>query len=197
MLNSVIDSEELAIKNAAIFLFAKKGFNETTIVDISKHAGVEKKSVYHYFVNKKQILTSLLEYIWEQLADEMISLSEENSLDPLEKIDKLIDQTIDIFVGKPKLAMVFFNEYNPVIRGSNDLLNAHYINYLKAFAKIFDTGVKKDYIHQNIDGRVFLFFIHGGLRNLINEWAMHSKIFPLEKIRESIKYQIKHGILKW
>ncbi len=197
MRNPTADQLEQTIKNAAIELFAEKGFSETTIVDISQRAGVAKGSVYHYFNNKKQILSSLLEYIWEQLADEMIALSEDKILDPLEKIDKMIDQTIDIFVGKPKLALVFFNEHNPVLRGTNDSLNAHYINYLKAFAKIFAHGTKKEYINQNIDGRVFLFFIHGGLRNLINEWAMHSKVFPLKKIRESIKYQIKHGIIKW
>ncbi len=197
MRNPAIDQNEHAIKNAAIDLFAEKGFNETTIIDISKKAGVAKSSIYHYFNNKKQILSSLLEYIWEHLADEMIDLAEDKSLDPLEKIDKIIDQTIDIFVDKPKLALVFFNEHNPVLRGTNDSLNAHYISYLKAFAKIFSHGVSKDFIHQNIDGRVFLFFIHGGLRNLLNEWAMHSSVFSLEKIRESIKYQIKHGILKW
>ena len=193
----VTDEYEQAIKNAAIDLFAQNGFNETTVIDISKRAGIAKKKIYHYFNNKKQILSSLLEYIWEQLADEMIDLAEDKTLDPLEKIDKMIDQTIDVFASKPKLALVFFNEHNPVLRGANDSLNAHYINYLKAFAKIFASGIKNDYIQQSIDGRVFLFFVHGGLRNLINEWAMHKDVFPLEKIRESIKYQIKHGILKW
>jgi AcrR family transcriptional regulator len=197
MSNPIVNQDEILIKNAAIDLFAQKGFNETTLVDISKNAGISKNRIYSYFNNKKQILSSLLEYIWQQLADEMIELSENTALDPLEKMDTIIDQTIDIFVDKPNLALVFFNEHNPVLRGTNDSLNAHYINYLKAFAKIFDAGVKNEYIHQNIDGRVFLFFIHGGLRNLINEWAMHHKLIPMEKIREGVKYQIKHGILKW
>ena len=191
------DQEELNIQNAAIELFAQKGFSETTMIEISKKAGVSKSSVYQYFNNKKQILVSLLEKIWQQLADEMIELADDAILDPLEKIDKMIDQTIDVFSGNPKLALVFFNEHNPVLRGNHDSLNAHYINYLKAFAKIFEGGLRKQFINQHIDGRVFLFFVHGGLRNLLTEWAMHADIFPLKRIRKSIKYQIKHGILKW
>lgn len=197
MYNPSSDPKEALIQDAAIALFAEKGFNETTMSAIASQAGVSKKSVYLYFNNKQHILSSLLEYIWQKLADDMIALSENAANDPLEKIDMMIDQTIDIFSERPKLALVFFNEHNPVLRGSNDSINAHYINYLKAFAHIFDYGVQQGYINQHIDGRVFLFFIHGGLRNLINEWAMHNKVIPLEKVRESIKFQIKHGILKW
>lgn len=191
------DKTEKKIQKAAITIFAAKGFNNTTLVDISRKAGVTKKSIYHYFTNKNQILSSLLEQVWQILADQMIELAENKELDPLEKIDKMIDQTIDIFTGKPKLAIVFFNEHNPVIRGNDDSLNAHYLNYLKAFAAIFNSGLREKYVHEHIDGKIFLFFVNGGLRSLINEWATHPKLFSLDEIREGIKYQIKHGILKW
>lgn len=192
-----IDKQEEIIQNAAIALFAIKGFSESTIIDIAHKAAVSKKSIYHHFSNKKQILVSLLERIWQRLADEMIDLAKNTEFDPLEKIDIMIDRTIDVFADNPQLTLVFFNEHNPVIRGNYDSLNAHYVHYLKAFAHIFEHGIQKDYINPHIDGRVFLFFVHGGLRSLLNEWAMHPDLFPLEKIRESIKYQIKHGILKW
>ncbi|MCB0282271.1 MAG: TetR/AcrR family transcriptional regulator [Calditrichae bacterium] len=197
MSSPIADQEELTIQNAAIELFAKKGFNASTVVDIAEKAHVSRQSIYHHFSNKKQILVSLLENIWQRLADEMYELSKNSELDPLEKIDVMVDQTIDIFTDNPHLALVFFNEHNPVIRGDNDSLNAHYVNYLKAFALVFEHGLQKDFINPHIDGRVFLFFVHGGLRCLLNEWAMHPDLFPIEKVRESIKYQIKHGILKW
>jgi AcrR family transcriptional regulator len=189
--------EELKILNAAIDLFAKKGYADATISEIAKKAGVNKRDINHFFHTKKQLLSSLLEKIWQKLADQIIDLAENTELDPLEKIDKMIDDTVNIFSEDPKLASVFFNEYNPILSGKNDSLNAHYVHYLKAFAEIFNKGLHQQFINPVIDGRVFLFFIHGGLSNVIQEWAMHPKIFNLEKIKENMKYQIKHGIIKW
>jgi len=191
------DHEELNIFNAAVDVFAKKGYTDAKVSEIAKKAGVKTKDVYHHFHSKKYLLSSLLEKIWEKLADEMMDLAENQKMDPLEKIDKMIEDTIDIFSEDAKLASVFFNEYNPVLSGKNDSLNAHYVHYLKAFAEIFNKGLHQQFINTYIDGRVFLFFVHGGLRNVIQEWAMHPKIFKLDKIKENIKYQIKHGIIKW
>lgn len=191
------DNEELNILKAAINIFAKKGFIEATVSEIAELADVSPGSIYHHFSTKKNLLSSLLERIWQKLADEMMDLADNTELDPLEKIDKMVEDTVDIFAEDPELALVFFNEYNPVLRGENDSLNAHYIHYLKAFASIFNKGLHQQFINPVVDGRVFLFFMHGGLRNVIHEWAMHPKIFDLKKIKENIKYQLKHGIICW
>jgi len=191
------DDTEMLILETAINLFAEKGYNDTKLVEISRKSGITKNVLYHYFANKQEILACVLEKIWQKLADEMIDLAENKDIDPLEKIDNIIDMTIDIFANNPRLALVFFNEHNPLIRGQKDSLNAHYIHYLKGFAKIFNAGVQENYISEKTDGRVFLFYVLGGLRNIINEWAIAPEMFELTKIRDTIKHQVKHGILKW
>ncbi len=193
----VADNRERHLIDSAISLFAQKGFNAVTTTEIIKMSGVSKQTFYHYFNNKQQLLDSILEYLWQKMADQMIDLAENKTLDPLEKIDVLIDNTIALFSKSPQLALVFFNEHNPVLRGANDSLNAHYINYLKAFSSIFNAGVKGKYIDGQIDGRAFLLFIFGGLMNTLNEWALQPDHFPIDKLQDSLKHQIKHGILKW
>ena len=42
--------------NAAIKLFSKKGFNETSVEDITSHAGVAKGTFYSYFEKKGDVL---------------------------------------------------------------------------------------------------------------------------------------------
>jgi len=193
----IADDRERHLIDSATRLFAEKGFYNVTTSEIIKKAGMSKPTFYHYFNNKQQLLSSILEYLWQEMADQMIELSENKQLDPLEKIDELIDNTINLFCRSPKRALVFFNEHNPVLRGADDSLNAHYVNYLKAFSTIFNAGIKGNYINGQIDGRGFLLFIFGGLMNTLNEWAVQPHNFDLEKLRESLKHQVKHGILKW
>lgn len=61
-----------AILNAAIQLFGEKGFENTSIEELAKAAGVGKGTVYSYFTTKRDILYAFcedeLEYIHEQMA---------------------------------------------------------------------------------------------------------------------------------
>ena len=45
-----------AILNSAEYLFATKGFNQTTVADIAKESGIHEASIYSYFNNKRNIL---------------------------------------------------------------------------------------------------------------------------------------------
>jgi AcrR family transcriptional regulator len=44
-----------AILDAAVKLFAEKGFDQTSIEDIATEAGIGKTTIYGYFPNKNDI----------------------------------------------------------------------------------------------------------------------------------------------
>ncbi len=52
-------SKHEAILRAARILFAKKGYEDTTIADIAREAGVAVGTVYLYFRNKRDIYTAV------------------------------------------------------------------------------------------------------------------------------------------
>jgi AcrR family transcriptional regulator len=49
------------IFNASVHLFLKKGFQETSMQEIARAAGMGKSSLYDYFKTKDEILVSVLE----------------------------------------------------------------------------------------------------------------------------------------
>lgn len=50
---------------SAVYLFSSKGFAATSIQDIVAHSGFSVGTVYNYFANKEELLTSLIEEGWE------------------------------------------------------------------------------------------------------------------------------------
>jgi TetR/AcrR family transcriptional regulator, fatty acid metabolism regulator protein len=69
MSNRVNKSDrKIHIMNAALRIFAEKGFQNATISEISKAAGVSDATVYEYFGTKEKLLFS----IPEQISDENI-----------------------------------------------------------------------------------------------------------------------------
>ncbi|NEN87427.1 MAG: TetR/AcrR family transcriptional regulator [Okeania sp. SIO3H1] len=68
------------ILQAAQKLFAKYGYDGTTIRDLAKKAGVAEGTLFHHFTNKKAILIELATQGWvEILTDLLTELSEMSS----------------------------------------------------------------------------------------------------------------------
>ncbi|MBR4604933.1 MAG: TetR/AcrR family transcriptional regulator [Lachnospiraceae bacterium] len=50
------------ILQAALEIYAKKGYHKATVDEIAEHAGVSTGVAYRYFKNKKELLLAALEY---------------------------------------------------------------------------------------------------------------------------------------
>ena len=57
------------IVDAAIEVFAEKGFHDTRISDIATRAGIAYGLVYHYFKNKEQLLDTIFLDRWSEFID--------------------------------------------------------------------------------------------------------------------------------
>jgi len=58
--------------DSAIALFSTNGFENTSIEELAKVAGVGKGTVYGYFQTKKEILHAFCEYELEQIHEELV-----------------------------------------------------------------------------------------------------------------------------
>lgn len=52
-------------------LFARKGFEGTSMADIAHEVGIEKASLYYFFKDKEQLFGDVVESFWRELADEL------------------------------------------------------------------------------------------------------------------------------
>lgn len=76
------------IREAALHVFARKGYRNTVVEDVAAEAGVAKGTVYTYFDRKEELLGA----VFEGLMDEMRRQQEEilqSDRPPLEKIRAL------------------------------------------------------------------------------------------------------------
>lgn len=64
--NHARTSRSNRIIDAALHIFAAKGFQEATISEISKAAGVSEATVYEYFKSKEELLFAIPEQITEE-----------------------------------------------------------------------------------------------------------------------------------
>lgn len=85
------------IKEAALRLFARNGYANTSISKIAREVGMSKGLLYNYFSSKEDLLVSILEDAFRfaaELIEEVRTVS-----DPVERLRQVIERTLDQVVA--------------------------------------------------------------------------------------------------
>lgn len=188
-------NKEADILDAAIKVFAKNGFHKAKIHNIAETAGIATGSVYLYFRSKEAILNKIFENLWGQLYKEISELKKRNDINSIDKIDYLIDLFFDIFHAKPELAIVFVNEQTNVSHKKDSLWLKYNELFIEDGEKIAADGISKGVMNPNINVKAFRYFLLGGLRYMLDNWAKDQKALSINILRQNVKLIIKKGIL--
>lgn len=77
------------ILDGAMKLFSEKGYDRTSISDISSYLGISQGLCYRYFKSKEEIFESAVDYYAQFMADEMIKIIKNPNMSLMEKISCL------------------------------------------------------------------------------------------------------------
>ena len=96
------------ITRAAYEIIAEKGYNNFTMMDIAKRAGVSSGLIHHYFMDKENMLVNLLREMQQN-----IRLSLEQSIDPVadprKKLEIFMDQAFGLVENEKEYIYVTFD----------------------------------------------------------------------------------------
>ena len=183
------------ILEAATKVFAEQGFHNSNMQRIAELSGISINTIYSKFENKEAILNKIFENIWEQLFQQISLLKDKDEISPIEKIDFLIDYFFDIFSTNPNLAVVFVN--NQInIPESYQLWKKYHDQFLQVGEKILQDGMNAGLINKNINIKVFRYFLFGGIRYLLDNWAKNPHSLQSNMLRQNVKQIIRNGILE-
>jgi TetR/AcrR family transcriptional regulator, fatty acid metabolism regulator protein len=188
-------NKEKAILDASVKIFAQHGYHRAKISSIAEQAGIATGSVYLYFKNKETILLTIFDRLWIGLTDNLRSTVKQTDIDPSKKLDLVIDQFFDNFITNPSLASVFVNEQHHLIKDRRGNVAKHYNDFLDLAEEIIREGVQKKIFNPDVDIKLFRLFITGGLRSVLLLWSQQSHSLSLQRVRQNVKFFIKHGLL--
>jgi len=117
-LKTDFNEKQIQILHVAELLFAEKGFNGTSIRDIAKEAKINIAMVSYYFGSKEHLLESLIIYRAVDIKLQLDILILEN-LDPLDKINKLIELYISKINGNRCIYKILHSEFSSTKREIN------------------------------------------------------------------------------
>ena len=96
------------ITRAAYEIIAEKGYNNFTMMDIAKRAGVSSGLIHHYFKDKENMLVTLLREMQQNIR-QSLEQSIETVADPGEKLEIFMDQAFGLVENEKEYIYVTFD----------------------------------------------------------------------------------------
>lgn len=158
----------IKIKEAALELFATKGYESTTIREIAEQVGLKGSSIYSHFKSKDEIFIQVVEELmrkitWEDIDIDTIKNSDEIT-DVKELLFKVFKSYYNFFAIHEKELLLWqrIRFFTPVkLEGSYDLNRLSYgRTVLEVYIELFMYGVEHKQIkNSNIQMLVMTFFV--------------------------------------
>lgn len=167
---------------AAESSFAKKGYNQTTVLDIATLAGVAEGTLYDRFGSKEGILLALPK---ERLKKYISAFDEAfQILDPIKKLKRLIRFNFFLFTTDIDFLKIFLLHFQ--------LNRAFYFSdsfklfqrYTELVYPILEEGKELGMIRSNVDNRIFRNMLFGAFCHMTIRWFIIQKESPPNKLEE-------------
>jgi len=155
--------------DAAVRVFARKGYHAARVGDIAEEAGVAYGLVYHYFGSKEEVLRSVFRETWRALIRTIESV-EEGDDSPREQLRKVAEILLRSWRRDPDLVRVLVLEVTRSghLAGEVDEIDASFA----AIQKIVERGQADGSIRTDLDARLASYVFYGAIDELLTGWVL-------------------------
>ncbi|HEX8053421.1 MAG TPA: TetR/AcrR family transcriptional regulator [Thermoleophilaceae bacterium] len=167
--NGGVDKRRL-ILDAAINVFARKGFHHCRVSDVADEAGVAYGLVYHYFDSKEEILNTLFLERWQLMLDAIVGIDRQQDVPAREKLYMVASFIIDSYRHEPELMKVIIVE---VTRAANTFGRLHLSKIREAYTligDIVDSARQEGAFKADITPEFAAMCFYGAIEQLLSSW---------------------------
>jgi len=164
------ESKRNLIMDAAIRIFAQRGYYKSRIHDIAKEADVAYGLFYHYFPSKEDILINIYQNAWNNLLGYIDHINRKTD-EPFDRLRSVIRYIFRSFHRNPQLLKVLIMDVPRVDKFYNDE-NQHIFNlFFTRIAEIIEAGQKRGLIRKSHAPLIAAFIIHGSVDSIIRQYV--------------------------
>jgi len=169
-------NKRITIIESAIELFSTKGFEGTSVREIAAKAGVNVAMINYYFVSKEKLFESAVEHKASFLNSIFEELVINTELTPIEKMDIIIDKTIERKFSNSLFHHLLHREltlkHRPELR---DAISNILLKNMASVKTIIKNGIN-DGVFKPVDVELTLTTILGTIHYLLTSDIMCRKI---------------------
>jgi TetR/AcrR family transcriptional regulator, fatty acid metabolism regulator protein len=182
-----------AILRAAAHVFARSGYFNAKVSDVARTAGVADGTVYLYFKNKDDLLTSIFGWAMGEFINRAKSELVEVE-DPREKLRRFAHLHFLMLEQERDIAIVFQIELRQSTKFMEQFSTTHLAQYLQMLREIIEEGQQRGFFRKQVNSKVVAKFLFGALDEMATNWVLSHKHQSLTAMVEPVLDIFLNGV---
>ncbi len=191
--NNKKTEKKIRIQEAAIHVLARNGYHGTTVSQIAKAAGVADGTLYLYFENKDDLLLKIINERTGQFIDDGKNILE-TIKSPMDRLHKFAELHLESLGADEDLACIFQIELRHNLRMMKNFSETRLRKYFNILEQIITEAQEQGRIRKEIEPRHTAKLIFGVLDELVTNWLLSERDYPLVNMADPTLDILFHGI---
>jgi TetR/AcrR family fatty acid metabolism transcriptional regulator len=182
------------IVRATVECITKYGYHNFSMQDVARIAGVSKGIIHYYFLNKDDLMMSVLDKVAGDI-ERVLLADMEASADPVRKLEIFINICFDVVRNTREYYQVnmdFWTQINqkPEVR---TVIGKHYAKFRETCARVIEEGINKG-AFKKADAIEHASFVIASIDGISLQWLFDENAFDYDRIMKLACKQIIDGL---
>jgi AcrR family transcriptional regulator len=164
-----VEEKRRQLLDAAVRVFARKGFHASRVGDIAEEAGVAHGLLYHYFKSKDDVLEAVFHENWNLLQLRIASVEEtdEPAADQLRHVAAIVLRT---WLHLPDVVTVVIREFGRSPELAERI--GELAQPIEVIQRVITRGIERGEFRSDIDPQFAATVVYGSIDELLTGWVL-------------------------
>ncbi len=180
---------------ATVECITKHGYHNFSMQDVARTAGVSKGIIHYYFLNKDDLMMSVLDRVAGDI--ENILVTDMGSItDPVQKLRIFMSVAFDIVRGTKEYYQVnmdFWTQINQK-KEVRQVISRHYAKFRDSCARVIEEGVKAG-VFKNVNPHYHASLVIAIVDGISLQWLFDETVYEYDEVVKVASQQILDGLL--
>jgi TetR/AcrR family transcriptional regulator, fatty acid metabolism regulator protein len=173
------------ILDAAVAVFAEKGFFVSRISDIADGAEVADGTVYLYFKNKDEILAAAINTAFDGFM-KTARTELEKLPTPSDRLRRLASLHFEALGANRNMAVVFQMELRQSTRFLSEFSHQHLVEYFTLVRQAICDGKASGEFRSDLPEKIAANCFFGAIDEMVTSWVLSEKDYPLAHVADPV-----------
>jgi AcrR family transcriptional regulator len=184
------------IVRATVECITKHGYHNFSMQDVARTAGVSKGIIHYYFLNKDDLMMSVLDRVAGDI--ERVLLAEmEKAIDPVDKLKIFIKVSFNIVRNTKEYYQVnmdFWTQINQK-REVRQVISRHYAKFRDSCIRVLKEGMDKG-VFRKVDLKQFASYVIAVVDGISLQWLFDETVFNYENMVDASADMVLEALVK-
>jgi len=188
------DDKRRRILEAAVRVFARKGYHGAKVAEIAKRAGIADGTIYLYFRNKEDILVSLFDEVMaEHIERARVQMGRARGA--AARLRVAAEHHLRLFSGNEDLAVVFQVELRQSTKFLERFTASWLQDYFALLGEAIALGQREGAIRPDLNRKLATKAFFGILDEMVTSWTLGRKDYDVADLAEPVVDLFLRGAL--